>query len=141
MPDVGDDATTRAYLRDARQALATGRTGRAQEAMERAETRLLDRSVEPSRVGIPADNSLVEMISRARQALGAGDRVRVCKSSMSRWPACPTARHSHPIRPYPRNTPNAFRRRRLPGRPGSRVIGTGMVQPMTGPLADMSSST
>src|SRR5690242_13993731 len=48
-PLAGEDTTPRRYLIDARQALALGRTGEAQEALERAETRLLDRPAPPHR--------------------------------------------------------------------------------------------
>lgn len=75
-PEVGEDATTRAFLVDARRALANGRTGQAQEAMERAETRLLDRSVAPSSIGVPTENRLAAMIEQARHAVGDGDRAR-----------------------------------------------------------------
>jgi hypothetical protein len=66
----------RNLLADARQALAAGHTGEAQEALERAETRLLDRSVPIGDQNIPASNSLVKAVSAARQALGSGDTQR-----------------------------------------------------------------
>ncbi len=72
-PGVGDDATTRQYLTAARNALASGRSGEAQEALERAETRLLDRSVAPSQVADAIHGPGVEDISAARQRLAAGD--------------------------------------------------------------------
>lgn len=75
-PAVGEDAGVAAYLMDARRSLAAGHTGQAQEAMERAESRLLDRSVDPSRVATPAADPLVGTIAEARRALGAGDRAR-----------------------------------------------------------------
>ena len=43
-PDLGPGAPPLAFLHAARAALATGRTGEAQQALEMAETRLLDRS-------------------------------------------------------------------------------------------------
>ncbi len=44
-PAVGEDAPPADLLRAAESALAAGRAGEAQEAMEMAQTRLLDRSV------------------------------------------------------------------------------------------------
>src|SRR5579862_2271701 len=44
-PSVGQDSPPAAYLRAARTALLQGRTGEAQQALEMAETRALDRSV------------------------------------------------------------------------------------------------
>jgi hypothetical protein len=75
-PAVGPDASARQFLLDARQALAAGRTGEAQEALERAETRLLDRAVAPSRAEDPNRSPLVTQITAARQALGNKDMVR-----------------------------------------------------------------
>ena len=73
-PDVGDNAAPRAFLEAARSSLAAGRTGEAQEAMERAETRLLIRSVRPSQANMPSQEPVVQQITEARQALGMGDR-------------------------------------------------------------------
>jgi hypothetical protein len=73
-PGVGENADPRAYLEAARSSLAAGRTGEAQEAMERAETRLLIRSVRPSQASMPSQEPVVQQITEARQALGMGDR-------------------------------------------------------------------
>jgi hypothetical protein len=73
-PSVGDDAGPRAFLQAAERALILGRTGEAQEALERAESRLLDRDVAPSRAGEPSAQPLVTTVGNARQALAAGDR-------------------------------------------------------------------
>ncbi|HEX4261152.1 MAG TPA: hypothetical protein VHY76_08615 [Acetobacteraceae bacterium] len=72
-PRVGADAPFRAYLVSARDALASGQTGEAQEAMERAETRLLDRSVAPSRAADPITGPAIARLGEARRALAAGD--------------------------------------------------------------------
>jgi hypothetical protein len=74
-PDLGEDAPIGAYLHAAEGALATGRTGEAQQALEMAQTRLLDRSVPLGQTGVPSDNPAVQQISRALQALAAGDRA------------------------------------------------------------------
>jgi hypothetical protein len=67
-------------LQDARQALAAGRIGEAQEALERAETRALARSVRPSRAGTPSDQDIVEQINKAREAVAAQDRLRALQA-------------------------------------------------------------
>jgi hypothetical protein len=73
-PSVGNDASPQAYLTAARQALVAGRTGEAQEALERAETRVLDRNVRPSLADQPSQQPLVAQIGRALAALASGDR-------------------------------------------------------------------
>jgi len=73
-PDLGPDAGPDAYLRAARAALATGRTGEAQQAMEMAETRLLDRSTPLFQTDKPSTNPAVDKVSQALQALGQGNR-------------------------------------------------------------------
>ena len=74
-PAVGEDAASLAYLQAAAQALAAGRTDEAQEAMERAESRALDRSVAPSKARLPDRQPLVQQIAAARAALARGDRA------------------------------------------------------------------
>jgi hypothetical protein len=74
-PGVDENAAPRAFLEAAQQALAAGRTGAAQEALERAETRLLIRSVRPSQANTPSSEPAVQQVSEARQALGMGDRA------------------------------------------------------------------
>ncbi len=73
-PGVDENAAPSAFLIAARQALAAGRTGYAQEAMERAETRILSRSVPPSQARQASQQSLVQEIGAARRALATGDR-------------------------------------------------------------------
>ena len=67
------DATAQGYLRDARQALARRQTGVAQEAIERAETRMLDRSVIATNAGQPDTSPAVSRLGEARRAVGRGD--------------------------------------------------------------------
>ena len=74
LPDPATASNTpEAYLAAAQRALASGRTGAAQEALERAETRLLTRSTEASAASTPADMPTVQQIGQARQALAARD--------------------------------------------------------------------
>jgi hypothetical protein len=75
-PAVGDTGGPHIYLRAAREALAAGQTGKAQESLEMAETRVLDRSVVPSQADVPAAGRLASIIRDARMALGVGDRAR-----------------------------------------------------------------
>ena len=75
-PEAGDDSSPRAFLESAQRALVLGRTGEAQEALERAESRLLDRSVPPSRAGVPSAQPMVADVGEARRALAGGDRAR-----------------------------------------------------------------
>jgi hypothetical protein len=53
--------------------LSAHRTGAAQEALERAETRLLDRSTPAGMTNTPDTGPMVRMISQAREALGHND--------------------------------------------------------------------
>ena len=74
LPDPATASNTpEAYLAAAQRALASGRTGAAQEALERAETRLLTRSTEASAAATPADMPMVQQIGQARQALAMRD--------------------------------------------------------------------
>ena len=75
-PSAGDDSSPRAFLEAALRALTLGHTGEAQEAMERAEARLLDRSVDAARADEPSGQPAVAAVGDARRALGTGDRGR-----------------------------------------------------------------
>jgi hypothetical protein len=74
-PDLGPGASPDAFLHAARAALATGRTGEAQQALEMAETRLLDRSTPLFQTNNPSRSPLIAEIGDARRALGTGDRA------------------------------------------------------------------
>lgn len=74
-PDVDENAPPSAFLAAARGAIAAGRTGEAMEALERAESRALIRSVRPSRAGDPSRQPLVRIIADARAKLAGGDRM------------------------------------------------------------------
>lgn len=68
---VGDDATPQGYLIAARTALAAGRTGETQRALEMAETRGLDRSVPLVQTNAPIRGPPVAAIEDALHALSA----------------------------------------------------------------------
>jgi hypothetical protein len=75
-PPVGPNATARDYLAAARAALVAGQTGQAQQSLEMAETRALDRPVVASQVSVPSDSRFIGRIGDARRALGVGDRAQ-----------------------------------------------------------------
>jgi hypothetical protein len=72
--DLGLDATPQDYLKAARAFLVAGRTAASQQALEMAETRVLDRSVPLGATDVPSNDNLVSQIREAVQALGTGDR-------------------------------------------------------------------
>jgi hypothetical protein len=73
-PGLGPDASPADYLRAAQSALAAGRTGETQQALEMAQTRMLDRSVAYGQTSTPSDNPAVAQVSQALRALAARDR-------------------------------------------------------------------
>ena len=74
-PPLGPDATAADFLHAARAALAAGRTGEAQQALEMAQTRALDRSVPQGQTNEPSRSPLVTSIGAALQALGTHNRA------------------------------------------------------------------
>jgi hypothetical protein len=74
-PPVAEANRPSDYLRAAQSALAAGRTGEAEEALERAQTRMLDRSVPLGQTNDPSDNPTIGQISQARQALAGHNRA------------------------------------------------------------------
>ena len=84
---VGADATPADFLRAAQSSLAAGRTGETQQALEMAQTRLLDRSVAMLQTRNPSDNPVVLQISQALRALAAGDRAQTMQLIQSAIPA------------------------------------------------------
>lgn len=103
-PPGGQDATVRRYLLDAQQALHAGRSGEAQEALERAETRLLDRTTLAGRANTPDANPRVRTITDALHALAAGNRtaaLQIVDAALAE-PAGVVPRGYYPARPaYP----------------------------------------
>ncbi len=83
LPDpAAASSTPEGYLAAAQRSLNAGHTGAAQEALERAETRLLSRSTDASMAASPADMPMVQHISAARRAL-AGRDTAAAKSAIS----------------------------------------------------------
>lgn len=88
-PPVDENAPAHEFLAAARGALAAGRTGEAQQALEMAETRLLDRSMPLFQTKAPITDPLVAKIRNALHALGAGDRegaMRLVEEAMAAAP-------------------------------------------------------
>lgn len=75
-PAISANGTARDYLTSARASLVAGITGAAQQSLEMAETRALDRSVPRSQVDYRSESALVARIAEARHALGDGDAAR-----------------------------------------------------------------
>jgi hypothetical protein len=75
-PTVGDSGASHDYLRAARASLVGGRTGQAQQSLEMAETRALDRWVPAGQTTVASDSQFVSRIRDARHALAGGDRSR-----------------------------------------------------------------
>jgi hypothetical protein len=75
-PQLGPNASAADYLSAAQAALQAGRTGEAQQSLEMAQTRLLDRSTPQFQTNNPSSNPAVAQIARALQALAAGDRAQ-----------------------------------------------------------------
>jgi hypothetical protein len=74
-PDLPADATPADFLRAARGAVAAGRIGAARQALEMAETRLLDREMDAGQERYPSRDLAVKQISEARNALTSNDRI------------------------------------------------------------------
>jgi hypothetical protein len=74
-PGLADGSTPDDYLRSAQRALRSNHTGAAQEALERAETRTLDRSYPNGDSAVNA-NPRVAQLSASLHALAAGDKAQ-----------------------------------------------------------------
>ncbi|MGH7210504.1 MAG: hypothetical protein ACREF1_03470 [Acetobacteraceae bacterium] len=72
-PAGSENASPERLLGIAQNALRRGQTGAAQQALEMAETRSLDRITSPSAANTPSSNPMVDQINRALQALGNHD--------------------------------------------------------------------
>jgi len=72
-PPVADNASPQQYLAAAKRALDAHHTGEAQQALEMAETRALDRSTAPSAANTPDSSPLISQITKALDALAHND--------------------------------------------------------------------
>ena len=73
-PNLPESDRPSDYLRAAQSSLAAGHIGEAQQALEMAQTRMLDRAVPLGQTDRLSDNPTVVQISHALQALAARDR-------------------------------------------------------------------
>ena len=69
-PNLGADTGPRGYLRAAQRSLTENQTGKAQQGLEMAETRLLDRSVPQGDGAVPDAARPIEAIRTALRDLG-----------------------------------------------------------------------
>lgn len=86
-PSIGENASPHDYLLAARAALVLGRTGEAQQALEMAETRALDRSVPLFKTDVRIGDPLIGDIEQALKALSEGDRskaVQIIEAALPR---------------------------------------------------------
>lgn len=74
-PALSAEAAPADFLRAARGALIAGRAGEARSALEMAQTRLLDRSVDAGKEREPSNDLAVKQISEALGALTVNDRM------------------------------------------------------------------
>jgi hypothetical protein len=74
-PNLGEHATAEDCLRAASAAVIQDRAGEARQALEMAQTRLLDRSVPLGQTRNPSENPAVRTISLAMRSLANGDRA------------------------------------------------------------------
>lgn len=72
-PHLGRGASPESYMRAAERALDRHRTGEAQAALEMAETRLLDRSIDPQQASLPDQSPEIRELTEARRRLARGD--------------------------------------------------------------------
>jgi hypothetical protein len=79
-PDVGENANPDRYLHVAERAIRAHKTGEAQQALEMAETRLLDRSTAPNAASQPDQNPRIAAVTAARKALASKDWASARKS-------------------------------------------------------------
>lgn len=79
-PGVGENATPAAFLTAAQNALDAHQTGKAQEALERAETAMLQRSVPADMASTPDQGPRVNQVQMARDALAKGDLMGARKA-------------------------------------------------------------
>ena len=86
-PTLGPDPSPADLLRSAQASLQAGRTGEAQQSLEMAQTRLLDRSVPLGQTNNPSDNPAVTQITLALRALASHDRVQAMQLIEAAIPA------------------------------------------------------
>ena len=89
-PMGGENASISQFLADAQRALDAGQTGRAQEALERAETAMLQRSVPPDQANMPDQAPDVKQVESARDDLARRDMSGAKQAISAAMTASPT---------------------------------------------------
>lgn len=74
-PNVPPGSGVSVLLTTAKQDMAAGKTGTADEALEQAETQILQRSVPQTQTDYASNDPVVAQIEQARQALGHHDKA------------------------------------------------------------------
>ena len=106
-PMQGENGGPNAYLHTAQDALARGQTGLAQQSLEMAETRLLDRSTLADRAGVPDQSPKVQAVHAALEALGRHDAAganAAIQQALATLPPQPTMTNPASYAPYPAPT-------------------------------------
>lgn len=105
--DADGVQTARGLLTEARAALIRRSAGRAIEALERAETRLLTNSVVASEAARPQGGAALSLIGQARRLAGQGD-TRSALAALDRAEAALIATPTGPgAQPLPEGVPTA----------------------------------
>ena len=108
-PDAANN-TPEALLAAAQRALNQNKTGAAQEALERAETRVLSRTTDPSMANTPDNQAMVQNIAAARRALGANNIAAAKQAVQAAMaapvpPTGPAVTTTYPANPPPMGAP------------------------------------
>ena len=102
-PAGGDSGPPEQYLHEADRALEMHKTGLAQQALEMAETRMLDRSTLASQASTPDGDPEVQALRQAREALGRRDLRAAHEAIRAALNDAPGAAGAPPVAPsyYP----------------------------------------
>jgi len=122
------DASPDQFLASAKRDVMAGRTGAAQEALERAETRILDRSTDPAMANQPDASPRIDHIHNALRMLASKDRAgttREIDAAMGDG-APPMAAGTAPMTPMKSTAPMA---------PMAPMNSTAPMEPLNTPIA------
>jgi len=85
-PALDDNAPASAFLRAAQSAVIGNRLGEAQQGLEMAQTRLLDRSVPLFQTNTPSNHPALAPLAAAVRAVIAGDREAAIREIQTAMP-------------------------------------------------------
>jgi len=130
--DASGIENARGQIAEARTLLGRRQAGRAVEALERAETRLLTNSVVVTEAGRPQSSAALSQITQARRLAAQGD-TRSALAALDRAEAALPASPTGPgARPLPEGVPTAVDAPDL-GAPRPGTVQPGTVRPGTRP--------